>query len=315
MLVIAQLQNHPHEHQTSAAFFFIFCNVLILKEGNTIISKSIGWLNTVVSGPATKPALKTATAALFFAILAIFNFEEEANEGQNQIFISRNLGYFTSYGIEYVYDYLGEKRVNQRIEELKEKPTMGIRLEKFTYGDPENSYISCTGVLDIFTMIIHSWFSDLDFIDFLITNSKKYNKVNYLEGGIIQKKWTDHLAWMDEMIQRSLDKRDYYLSKKINPYWKDLHFFYMQIFKKIEKEDFMFEYYLQNFKEISLRMKQEIHSLTPGQVLSNGCMWKIYDYYKSKGNHQKARDIAKLNNSFDVWRNIPEDEDEYIEGD
>ncbi len=224
--------------------------------------------------------------------------------------MSRKLGYFTSYGIEYVYDYLGEKRINQRIDELKEKPTMGIRLEKFTYGDPENSYFECTGVLDIFTMVIHSWFSDLDFLNFLIINSRKYNKGNYLEGGIIQKKWQDHLAWMDEMIQRSPDKKDYYQSKKINPYWKDLHFFYMQIFKKIEKQDFMFEYYLQNFKEISLRMKQEIHALTPEQVLSNGCMWKIYDYYKSKGNHQKATEIAKLNNSFDVWRNIPEDEEE-----
>lgn len=45
--------------------------------------------------------------------------------------MNRNLGSFTSYGIEYVFDYLGEERIKQRIEGLREKKSgsMGIDLE------------------------------------------------------------------------------------------------------------------------------------------------------------------------------------------
>ncbi len=62
--------------------------------------------------------------------------------------MDRNLGSFTCYGIEYVFDYLGEERIKRRIEELKKKPMglMGISLKDFTYGNPEYSYYSGKGV-------------------------------------------------------------------------------------------------------------------------------------------------------------------------
>ncbi len=74
--------------------------------------------------------------------------------------MSRNLGFFTTYGIEYVYDYLGEERIKERINELKNKPTMGIRLEEFTYGN--SGYFSQKGILYIFTLLL-DWFKEISF--------------------------------------------------------------------------------------------------------------------------------------------------------
>jgi len=67
--------------------------------------------------------------------------------------------------------------------------------------------------------------------------------------------------------------------------------------------------YIENFKEISLRIKQDCLPY-PNSLLANGIMWDIYDYYEQENNHQKAIEIAKLNNTYlDVWREIPEDEE------
>lgn len=148
--------------------------------------------------------------------------------------MNKNLGFFTCYGIEYVFDYLGEARINQRIEELKDKPTMGIRLEEFAYRDPEYSYADSKGIFWIFGLLI-DWFDDIKFVLFLFESSKKYNEENYLEGGLLKKNWQKHLELMDMMIKRSPDKKDSWESQKINPYWIDYHFFYSTLFKRFKK--------------------------------------------------------------------------------
>lgn len=45
-----------------------------------------------------------------------------------------NLGYLTTYKLEDVYSFLGNQRIQEKIEELKTKDTMGIRLEQFVQG-------------------------------------------------------------------------------------------------------------------------------------------------------------------------------------
>lgn len=223
--------------------------------------------------------------------------------------MKRNLGFFTCYGIEYVYDYLGKERVNQKIEELKDKPTMGTTLEKFTYGDPEYSYYGGTGVLHIFGSIIHQWFDDTDFLLFLIERSKKYNPNNYFEGGLLNKKSEEYLEMMDRMVLKMPDSKYTWESNKINPFWLEYHFFYSYLFKKMITEE-MINSYLLNFKEISLRIEQWNISSSPNQVISNGCMWAISSYYESKGDTVKANEISKLNNSYRIWRDMPEDDEE-----
>lgn len=223
--------------------------------------------------------------------------------------MNKELGFFTCYGIEYVYNYLGEDRINRKIEDLKDKPTMGTRLEDFTYGNPETSYYIGTGVLHIFGNLIHQWFDDNDFLLFLIKSSAKYNIENYFEEGLLKEKWQEHLERMDMMIQRSPEYKNSWENNKVNPYWMEYHFFYSWIFKKVITEE-MIDNYLKNFIEISLRVKKDVHSLNPGQVLSNGCMWAINGYYESKSDNKKANEIAKLNNLYDVWREMPIDEEE-----
>ena len=80
--------------------------------------------------------------------------------------MNRNLGAFSCYGIDYVFDYLGENRIKIRIQELEKKPTMGISLQDFTYCDAENSYFSGKGILWVFDLLIQ-WFDDIEFIRFL----------------------------------------------------------------------------------------------------------------------------------------------------
>ena len=223
--------------------------------------------------------------------------------------MNRELGFFTCYGIEYVYDYLGEERINKKIEEFKDKPTMGTSLEDFTYGNPEYSYYGGKGVLHIFGNLIHQWFDDNDVLIFLLKSSTKYNIENYFEEGLLKRKWQEYLGSMDMMILSSPKNKDSWENNKLNPYWMEYHFFYSWVFKKMITEE-MIDNYLKNFIEISLRVKKDVHSLNPGQVLSNGCMWAINGYYESKSDNKKANEIAKLNNLYDVWREMPIDEEE-----
>jgi len=225
--------------------------------------------------------------------------------------MKRELGFFTCYGIEYVYDFLGKGKIDNRIVELKDKPTMGTPLNRFTYGDPEYSYYGSTGVLHLFSMIIHLWFSDINFLNFLLKSSKKYNKENYFEGGLLKNKWQENLDQMDRMIERNPESIAAWENNKTNPFWKEYHFFYSQLFKKMITQE-MIDDYLKNFNEISVRIKQDVEGINPsaGNVLTNGCLWEIHDYYENKGDHIKADEIAKLNNSCDVWRSMPEYEEE-----
>ncbi len=224
--------------------------------------------------------------------------------------MERNLGAFTCYGIEYVFDYLGEDRIQQKIEALKEKPTgsIGLDLKDFTYGDSQYSYFGGKGVLWVFDQLIE-WFNDIDFVLFLYENSKKYNEANYHESGLLRKKWDDYIELLNGIIEREPSDSVNYEMNKLNPYWMELHFFYRQVSKVFITEE-LISNYTKHFKEISTRIKQDFSS-RPNTLVSNGLMWAIYEFYEQKGNPQMANEIAKLNNTFlDIWREIPEDEEE-----
>lgn len=225
--------------------------------------------------------------------------------------MNRNLGFFTSYGIEYVYDYLGEDRIKQRIKGLKEEPTgsMGIDLEDFTYRDGEYRYFSGKGVLWIFAHCLLQWFNDEEFAKFLYKKSKEYNEGNYHDGGWLKKNWKKHVELLNDMINSDPQNKVSWEANKINPYWMEYHFFYRQLSKIFINEELISDY-VNHFNEISLRIKQD-NLPTPNTFLSNGIMWEICGYYEKNGEHQKAIEIAKLNNTYlDVWREIPEDDEE-----
>lgn len=151
--------------------------------------------------------------------------------------MNRKLGSFTCYGIEDVFDFLGEIRIQQKIKELEGKPTMGRTLQNFTYHEPEYSYVSIAGVLSIFGELI-VWFKEYDLISFLYQKSKSYNEFNYFDGGLLPNKWLEVLTLSDSMVNRNPENRIYYETRKINPYWNEYHFFHLQVFKELRKSRF-----------------------------------------------------------------------------
>lgn len=224
--------------------------------------------------------------------------------------MDRNLGVFTCYGIEYVFDYLGEKRISQRIEELRNKRTgsMGINLEDFTYRNSENSYFTGKGILWVFNLLIQ-WFNDIDFVQFLYEHSKKYNENNYFNSGLLKEKWNEYIELLNQMMKRNRCENSIYENNKRNPFWMELHFFYRQVSKIFLSEE-LISNYISHFKEISERVKQDFPNNST-TLLSNGLMWVITEHYEQKGNPQKANEIAKLNNSYpNIWREIPENGNE-----
>ncbi len=77
--------------------------------------------------------------------------------------MARNLGFLTAYGLEDIYDFIGESKINLKIKEYESRPTMGIRLENFV-----GAYYSFTegedkGPLWVMQTFLSSWFrNDFD---------------------------------------------------------------------------------------------------------------------------------------------------------
>ncbi|HEX4374194.1 MAG TPA: hypothetical protein VHZ50_12910, partial [Puia sp.] len=160
--------------------------------------------------------------------------------------MDRNLGVFTCYGIEYVFNYLGEDRIKLRIEELRKKPTgsMGISLKDFTYRDAEYCYFDGKGILWVFDLLIQ-WFDDIELVLFLYENSKKYKGNNYHNDGFLKKKWEKYVESLNLLLDGTPEHKVYVDVNKINPYWMEYHFFYTRLSKSIRKA-------FKNIKELEL---------------------------------------------------------------
>lgn len=145
-----------------------------------------------------------------------------------------NLGAFTCYGIEYVFEYLGEDRIKLRVENLEKEPSMGISLKDFTYQNAENSYFNGAGTLWVFDLLIQ-WFEDIELVQFLYENSKRYNEDNYYNDGLLKIKWGEYVESLNLLLRDGAENKVYLEVNKINRYWIEYHFFYMQLSKSIKK--------------------------------------------------------------------------------
>jgi hypothetical protein len=215
--------------------------------------------------------------------------------------MQRTLGMFTTYGIEYVFEYLGEERINSKIAELKNKPTMGIRLEEFAYGNA--GYFSQKGILNIFTLLL-DWFNDISFAIFLYESSKRYNELNYHDTGLLPIKWREHLRLIEWMNEQKRTTKAQYLNYTINPFWIDYHFFYFYLFNIVkilikEKQSFQRniagQYNVEKNKliaEITLEIKTRRKPLT-GQYLLYRNFSEWYDLQKTESNEFEDKYIFK----------------------
>lgn len=80
---------------------------------------------------------------------------------------------------------------------------------------------------------------------------------------------------------RNPNERTCFEINKLNPFWKDFHFFYRQVSKTFITEELICNY-THHFKDISIRMKQDFSS-TPVTLVSNGFMWNVYDLRTKRG--------------------------------
>lgn len=241
--------------------------------------------------------------------------------------MKRKLGFFTSYEIEYVFDFLGESRIKKKIAELKDKPTMGITLNEFTYKDPEMSYFYRKGILSLF-VILTQWFNDTEFILFLYEKSKKYNESNYHESPVLKKKWKEYQDSMELMIKTNPENKDTWKSNQINPYWLEYHFFFIIISQKLKeaakqnkilKTDFTGTYSINRnrmFGEIELEIKKRRKPLTGEYLLhrensiwynlepiSIGQNLSIYEFTKDKNIYSLQVDTTT--NKAEIKSNTP----------
>ena len=94
----------------------------------------------------------------------MFNFFKSRKNQSQHIFFG-NRGYLSLYGIEDIYNFIGEERMNQRITELGTKATMGIRLEELVHGTGKEGFynkgpIDCMAIIEflfhnLFTRTLH----------------------------------------------------------------------------------------------------------------------------------------------------------------
>src|SRR5450755_4717424 len=124
--------------------------------------------------------------------------------------MGHGFGFFSTYEIEDVYYFLGKSRINNRINELKNKPSMGMRLEDFLVKD---SHIACRGTLFIFSLLLN-WFKETDIILHIYNKSKDYCKENYFEKEQMKQIWQECNESMDRLIKNYPDKKEYWQSQK-----------------------------------------------------------------------------------------------------
>jgi len=151
----------------------------------------------------------------------MFSFFKKNLEG-------KNIGAFTSYGMEDVYQFLSESRIQDKIKELMDVPTLGTKLEDFV---SEDSVASPSGEFHFFTMLLYYFRNDLDLAFYLFEKSKLYSESNYLKKQNLKSIWKDHLDLMDRFLKAKPEIKEVYLLRKRPIYWLEYDRLYVELLK------------------------------------------------------------------------------------
>jgi|GEM_PF-2487357 len=158
--------------------------------------------------------------------------------------LEKNIGAFTSYGMEDVYQFLSEFRVQDKITELKDVPTLGTKLEDFV---SEVSVASPSGEFHFFTMLLYYFRNDLDLALYLFEKSKLISEYNYLKKQTLKSIWKDHFDLMDRLAKRKPENAEVYLLRKRPIYWLEYDLFYFGLLK-----NFIFNFNLNKFYNLQV---------------------------------------------------------------
>lgn len=228
--------------------------------------------------------------------------------------MARNLGFLTAYGIEDIYDFIGEERMKNKILEYKDKPTMGFELEDFIGSTYNFSDGSKEGPIWVMNTFFYSWFkNDLDVAIFLYEKSKKYTEENYIELEPFRTLWNKHLESLK--FQTELEKK-YGLpsidlsGQTINPYWIEFHFFIQQVVtlfmgnrtdEKINRLlDEIFSNYLENSEKLTNSIKMD-ELMWPKEGLGSSIYSDMEQYYYENKNEARLKLTWEKANS-QGWR-------------
>jgi hypothetical protein len=184
----------------------------------------------------------------------MFNFLRGKKNQTQQKFIGKR-GYLSVYGIENIYDFIGEDRINKKILEFSTKATMGIRLEELVLGIDKKGFYN-KGPIDCMAILLN-YFKDSDIIEFLFDKLKDFNEESYMKNTL----WSSNrLTEINSLIQ-IFEKREKNANSTVaqlnelkthlhyNYYFIDYHFFLIALYR-----------ILLTSKELDLR--QRIYSST-----------------------------------------------------
>ncbi len=206
------------------------------------------------------------------------------------------LGIFTELDIEDVFYEIPESIRNDLF--LENKP-IGIGPTWREYlehpAKPTNR-----GPLDLFAFLIGNVYQNLDFANYLLSKSKKYNEFNYYEGEHLEKHFkANEIYWINFGIERHNDKNRY-LKSYANRFWVDYHFFMMvmiKLFKGLEqrlKVVEVIESYIPNYNKITDQMGLFFGWEKPP---TNGVMSTAIDFYLEEKDNNNVRLLTVLQES------------------
>lgn len=137
-------------------------------------------------------------------------------------------GTFSAYDIDYVYEFLGKERVEDRIAGSQDYAAMGIPFKEFV--EREVSFNN-RGALYVFSEILGYFDNDVDLAIFLYDKSKIYNEGNYHDTPNAKKKFEEYIAKIRMIIESRPENEGNLKTKLQSNYWIDYHYFYSQIFQ------------------------------------------------------------------------------------
>jgi hypothetical protein len=142
----------------------------------------------------------------------------------------KELGTFSAYGMEDVFDFLTEERVKQKDLELRDKPTLVTSFSDFI----SRECVSSTGgEFHFFFMMLIYFPNDLDLVKYLFKKSKSYSEANYPVKASLKEMWVRHLESMDRLIKKRPEDALSLESSKRSYYWLEYSLFYKALLSRL----------------------------------------------------------------------------------
>ncbi|PZX52460.1 hypothetical protein LV84_03466 [Algoriphagus ratkowskyi] len=156
----------------------------------------------------------------------------------------KNLGAFSSYGMEEIYYFLSENRIESKIKDLERAPTLGTRIEDFV----SSSGVSCpSGELHFFWMLLGYFKNDLDLGIYLIKKSKSFDESNYPKKLSLKEGVKLSADSMDRLAKKNPEKKELYILNKRPIFWLEYDLFHFYTIK-----NFIYNYNLKKLNGINL---------------------------------------------------------------